>query len=197
MPHAKIAISVLAALLIVVHLMWPSLSIDSITIALLLIGVALWLIGVIQSAKLPGGWEITFRDLKAASDKIEAEKSVLPTNEKLQQRAAVHKIEDVRIVDTDANLALVSVRIEIEKRLRTLARLFEVNDSLPLTHLFRELRKKEVLSHPAFNSLEEIVSAGNRAAHGASVEPDVLKWATNNGWKFIGGLDALLSKHGS
>ena len=58
-----------AAILVVVRLIWPDLKIDSITIGLFIVAILPWLASLIQSAKLPGGWEITFRDVQEAAKK--------------------------------------------------------------------------------------------------------------------------------
>jgi len=65
---------------------------------------------------------------------------------------------------------------------------------MPLTRLFRELYRREILTESVFGSLEEIVNAGNRAAHGASVEPSVQQWALDSGAQIIAALDAVLGK---
>ena len=97
-------------------------------------------------------------------------------------------------VAADANLALVALRIEIERRLRAIAARHGINDSLPLTRLFRELYRQEILTEAVFGSLEQIVNAGNRAAHGATVEPTVQQWALDSGAQIIAALDAVLGR---
>jgi hypothetical protein len=60
----KIAISSIAAALIIAHIGWPDLKIDSITIGLVVVAVLPWLASVIERATFPGGWELVFREVK-------------------------------------------------------------------------------------------------------------------------------------
>jgi hypothetical protein len=60
--RVSMAVSLLAALAIAVHLIWPSLKIDLVTVALLIFGSLPWLRGIVQSISLPGGPSIDLRD---------------------------------------------------------------------------------------------------------------------------------------
>ncbi len=48
----------------IAHLIQPALKIDAITLGLLVIAILPWLPRLLESAKLPGGWELTFRRLE-------------------------------------------------------------------------------------------------------------------------------------
>ncbi|MCA9126136.1 MAG: hypothetical protein KDB22_03585 [Planctomycetales bacterium] len=63
--HIKFAISVVAANLLVAHLIWPDLSIDAITVVLAIVAILPWLATVLERATFPGGWEVVFREVKA------------------------------------------------------------------------------------------------------------------------------------
>jgi hypothetical protein len=190
----KIAVSLVALAILGGHVIWPSLRIDAISLGLLIVALLPWASSLIESAKFPGGWEIKFRDLKKASDKIESAQGAWFKKgvEVLQPKEWVNDAQV--LVAADANLALVALRIEIEKRLRALAARHGIKDSMPLTRLFRKLYRREILTESVFGSLEEIVNAGNRAAHGASVEPSVQEWALDSGAQIIAALHAVLGK---
>ena len=98
------------------------------------------------------------------------------------------------VAEQDPNLALVALRIEVENRLRALAEKHSVSSTGQLSRLIRELQQKEVLNRPAFSGLQEIVMAGNRAAHGARVEPALADWAFTNGSAILSILDDELQK---
>ena len=179
----KIGISVVAALLIVARLIWPDLKIDVISIGLFVVALIPWLTSIVESMKFPGGWEIKLRELAEAGKKVTganpaAESSELP--------------KFMAVADQDPNLALVALRIEVENRLRALAEKHSVSPNVPLSRLFRDLRHREVLDHPAFHGLQEIIMAGNQAAHGASVEPALADWAFTNGSAILSILDEKL-----
>lgn len=57
---AMIIISVVGFAFVLVHLVRPTLAIDTITVVLLVIAAIPWLSEFISSAALPGGWRLTF-----------------------------------------------------------------------------------------------------------------------------------------
>lgn len=60
----QVGLTVGAVLLAVGHLVFPEVEIDGITVALLVIAVSPWLGRLFASIKLPGGWELVYKDLK-------------------------------------------------------------------------------------------------------------------------------------
>jgi hypothetical protein len=55
-----------------------------------------------------------------------------------------------------------------------------------------ELRRSEVLEPQALEGLDELINAGNRAAHGATVQDSVAQWAIEYGPKVLAVLDDQL-----
>ncbi len=183
--HLRIGISITAIILIVARFIWPDIKIDTITIGLFIVAVLPWVTSLIESAKFPGGWEVKFRDVKAAGEKIP-----LPKTE--QTALTQHSFQNV--VEQDPNLAMVGLRIEIEKRVRELAGIAGVNPNQPLTRLFRELQRSEEINPPFYSGLQELIMAGNQAAHGAKVEPSVADWAFDVGPRVLATLDEVIER---
>jgi hypothetical protein len=71
----KYGISIAALLIALAHLLWPSLTIDAITLSLLFIALVPWLSPVFKSLKFPGGWEIQFQELEKKVDTIVAKET--------------------------------------------------------------------------------------------------------------------------
>ena len=93
------------------------------------------------------------------------------------------------------NLALVALRIEIEKRVRNLASNHGIEaDRAGLIRLFRELQTARVLTDPVLSGLQELVMFGNQAAHGAQVGEDAAHWAVEYGPAVIAALDEALGE---
>lgn len=65
----KYSITITALCVAIAHIIWPSLKIDAITLALIVIALIPWLSPLFKSLKLPGGWEIQFQEVK---EKVEA-----------------------------------------------------------------------------------------------------------------------------
>jgi len=61
----KLLISVGAFIFILIHLLAPTVPVDAITIGLLIVVILPWLSTLIESAELPGGWKVTFREIQA------------------------------------------------------------------------------------------------------------------------------------
>jgi hypothetical protein len=59
----------------------------------------------------------------------------------------------------------------------------------PLNRIFHELRRMEILDPQALAGLDELIIAGNRAAHGAVVQNSVAQWAIEYGPKVLAVLD--------
>lgn len=180
----RTGISIIAVSLLIGHLLWPQLKVDAISLGLLIVALLPWFSSLIESAKFPGGWEIKFRDIQAAGDKIAQIASIT-------EASAVKPILS-EAYERDPNLALVAFRIEIEKRLRLLAELENISPHMPVTKILHSLQDKEVLRQSVFSGLQEIVMAGNQAAHGARVEPAIADWVVSFGPHILGALDDIL-----
>jgi len=184
----KFFISISAISAIIVHAIYPNIKIDSITLGLFIIAILPWITSIIESAKFPGGWEIKFRDLKEAAEKISPKEELA---EELDE-----SLSFVKMAEYDPNIALVALRVEIEKRLRELAKLAKIeNFRMSLSKLLRELQRKEILTSSVFSGLQEIIMAGNQAAHGAKVEPTIADWAFTYGPKILAALDEIIQKY--
>lgn len=174
----RVGISVVAALLIAVRIWKPDLKIDTITLGLLIVVLLPWLSAMLESAKFPGGWEVKFRDLQAAAGEVTGEEiTAAPTDE-----------EPSRYNQEDPNLALVGLRIDVERQLRALSRQHGLKDSLPLPRLLRELESNGHIADSAADGLKKIIAAGNQAAHGARVELDVADWAIKSAPRILAAL---------
>ena len=183
---AKIAVSVFALGAVVLRMVRPGLL--EVT-DLVILGVALlpWLGSLIKSAEFPGGLKIEFQDLADAAKKVTGAGHARPPGG-----------EDptfVQIASTDPNLAVVAVRIEIERRIRKLASQHGLTgERTPLVRLFEQLRAAGVLTDPVLSGLQELVMFGNQAAHGAEVETGAATWAVDYGQGVIAALDDALSE---
>lgn len=182
----KALISIVAIGAIVIRIIYPDVRIDAITFGLIILAVLPWLSELIESAKFPGGWEVKFRDLRAAGTKVTgaSEESTSEENEL--------KPSFISVAEHDPNLALVGLRIEIEKRIREYADIHGLDNRRPLTHMMRELMKREALPEETIGGLKELIYAGNAAAHGARVPEGVADWAIEEGPRILSALDKKL-----
>jgi hypothetical protein len=183
---SKIIVTLAALGLVVVRWVWPDLKVDSITLGLLVIAVLPWLSALIKSAELPGGWKVEFQDVAQAGEKI--------TSSSPDSATPPPRTSYPEVGHSDPNLALVGLRIEIEKRLRLLAEAAGSRSDRSATRMTQELRLKGVLDDSSVSGLVELIDAGNRAAHGATVEAQVAGWAMDYGPRVLAALDGKLSE---
>jgi hypothetical protein len=184
---AKIAITTGALILVGARVLWPDLKIDAVTLGLALVAVLPWLSSVIKSAELPGGWKVEFQEIRSAGEKV--------TSGAPEPEAKVRPLPSyLEIAPRDPNLALAGLRIEIERRLRGLAEKHRIQSDLPLRRLLNELQRRGVLAHPSVSGLQELITAGNQAAHGAPVDPRAAEWAIDYGPGVLTVLDELIER---
>jgi len=184
------AISSIALLLLLLHILFPSFEVDAISFGLLIVFILPWLSSMISSAEFPGGWKISFRDFEEINKVIEKEKA--NAIEKNQSIASI----DTIVQDDDPNLRLIALRIELEKRLNKLAASRNLPTDLPLDKTIKILEEKNIFLPNVTDGLKSLVSAANRAAHGATVDSDVGEWLEKNA-KYLFSLIDYRAKGGS
>jgi len=183
---AKILVSAGAVAFIMARLMWPDLKVDAITLGLVIVAVLPWLSSLIESAKFPpGGGEVKIRDVQRAGGKvIAAEPMAAPEAAKSERPAYAY------VADRDPNLALVGLRIEIEKRIRALGEKLGLRGDPSITWLFVQLRDKGVLQDASLSGLQELIRAATRLRTAQRSNPLLPpgRWATGlKYWRFLTG----------
>lgn len=185
----KVGVSVAAVAALVLRLVFPALKIDAVSLGLLTLGVLPWLSSLIKSAEFPGGWKIEFQDVKDAAEKVTgvAPTAIAPAAERPEGKYLL-------IAQDDPNLALVGLRIEIEKRLRALGQQAGVTRRLPLPRLTEELQERGVLDARAAGGLKDLITYGNQAAHGVQIAPAAALSAIEYGPSVLAVLDGKLPR---
>lgn len=184
-----ITLSVL--LLALAHLIWPSLTIDAITLALVVIAIIPWLGPLFKSIKLPGGLEVEYKDLEETTERLEST-GLLPAT----PNAPPPTLAFLLVAQEDPNLALAGLRIEIEKRLFALA---EKTGGMPRKRgvggYLLYLRDKGVLTQEQHSVLADMIGLLNSAVHGAEVRKDIAAWAMDVGPKLLTELDRRIEEY--
>jgi hypothetical protein len=189
----KIVISLVCGVLAAAHLLWPGIKPDATTLVLLVLGLMPWLTSVIKSIELPGGFKIDLQEVKAATEKVAGVGAPTPRT----LAAATDQDSSLRLLNAVASsnpsLALVGLRIEIEKRLVAIAERSDLAiQQRPGGSVLRALTQKEILKGDVAAGLSELIALGNRAAHGASVEPSAAEWALSAAPAVLAVLDKTL-----
>lgn len=198
--------------LLVLHVLFPSQHIDTTTVTLLFLILVVWFLPHLRGVELPGGFKIDFREriekveealqesqvvrgqvgdgrafIQLADSMSEWQDSIRVTLDSIRERAGHDNV-----------LALVAIRLEIEKKLRELARGHLGKDEarkLPMFAIVRRLMSKGMLFDDNFAvAIRELQAIGNRAAHGLEPPPDVTKRALEAGALVLSLLDREIGK---
>jgi hypothetical protein len=194
------SISGFCFLLLVLHVIWPKLSLDLTSTIILVVGLIPWLAPVIKTIELPGGFKIEVQDLKAATEKIvgsEAEpikarsaniQTIPADSEKAASFATLRQL-----AQEDPNLTLVGFRIELERRLNALAAKHDlVTYPKSAGQLLRVLQEKSLIPSKMASGLADLVALGNQAAHGAEVSANAARWVLDTAPEVLNELDRLI-----
>jgi len=150
-------VTVLFILLALAHLFWDKVTVDSITIILIVLAGLPWLFPYLKSLELPGGFKI---EVKEALKKVEEASTDLPTNTTQPPYQGVN-----------SSLAFVALRVEIEQTIRKYQPdLGNKNHSLSIR--LQVLANDGVISKSLATALLEIVKLGNAAAHGQDIDTE-------------------------
>lgn len=179
-------ISIFALLIAIAHMWLPNVTIDAITLALIVIAIVPWLGTLFKSLEFPGGWKIEYHDLKMVERRID-EAGLLTTTEEVNGET---KYSFLLVAGEDPNLALAGLRIEIEKRLIKLAESKGIDSpKATIRALLRTLTQAEVLSSEEYSVLSEMLDLLNSAVHGKKVDHRAAEWAIDIGPRLLASLD--------
>ncbi len=155
--YLGILVSILFIALAVAHLFLEQVTVDSITIILLVLASLPWLFPYLKSLELPGGIKV---ELKDALKKVE---SATPE--------ATSEDVSSKYDGVNSSLAFVALRVEIEKTIRKYQTdLGHKKSSLSIR--LQILSNDGVISKPLSDALLEIVKLGNAAAHGQEIDSE-------------------------
>lgn len=184
-------VTICALLIALAHIIWPSLTIDAITVTLIFIALVPWLAPLFKSLELPGGWKIEFQDLERARTK--ADKAGLLTAAPRNESERQYSFQ--LVAQEDPKLALAGLRIEIEKRLNEIAESNGINaGKASVGRLLRTLGERELLSQEQRSVLSDMVGLLNAAVHGGEIDNRAAEWALDVGPRLVSALEVKIKK---
>lgn len=195
--NIKWTISLIAIILTIVHLIFPKLNIDLITVFLLALAIIPWLESLFKSVELPGGLKFEFQDLERIE--LEAKEAGLINNAISEKEEEVYKFDYpfIELAKTNQSLALVSLRIEIEKRLRLIAEKYSIDANRnSMTRILKMLSQKGILSSQEDSTIRDMIYTLNQAAHGVDFDERTAEWIIDNGPQIIYSLDSKINSRG-
>lgn len=180
-------VTLVALVLALAHLLFPSLAIDAITLGLLAVAIIPWLAPLVKSLELPGGWKVELQEMYQISSRAQDAGLISAESD---SPSPEHSFQ--LVADRDPNLALAGLRIEIERRLLRLAEQHQIPlRSRGIGSILRELDKRGVLTSEQRSVLADMVGLLNAAVHGADVDRGASEWAMEIGPGLLQSLDKL------
>lgn len=194
--NIKWTISVIAIILTVVHIIFPKLNIDLITVFLLALAIIPWLESLFKSVELPGGLKFEFQDLERIE--LEAKEAGLLNNEISEKEEGYnYDYPFIELAKTNQSLALVSLRIEIEKRLRLIAEKYSIDANRnSMSRILKILSQKGILSPQEDSTIRDMIYTLNQAAHGVDFDERTAEWIIDNGPQIVYSLDSKINSRG-
>lgn len=184
-------ITVSSLSLAIAHLKFPDVTIDAITLTLFIIAIVPWLAPLFKAIEFPGGWKIEFQDFIKAKE--EAKNAGLLTPKGARGGGAEFAFQVVS--SEDPNLALAGLRIEIERRLNTIAESHEILvRNAGVGRLISILDQQQILDPRESGALRDIVGLLNSAVHGADVDFKTFEWAMEVGPNLLFVLDEKIAQ---
>jgi hypothetical protein len=185
-----ILISSVAIVFAIGHVLLPKMQIDGTTVALLVVAMLPWLGSIFESLELPGGTKIKYREQLEQVKEDARKVGLLGTPTEKEERSAF-----AILAKEDPNLALASLRIEIEKRLVAIATKHGLGtERQSIGILLRRLKERKALSNEQASVLQDMIGLLNRAVHGADVGQQEAQWAIEIGPSLLAGLDSHLEQ---
>lgn len=183
---SKIAISVLSAILLIGHLIWPAVKLDVASIFLLAVILLPWLGTIFKTVEIPGGPKVEYRDeeLLKATQKLE---DVGLLQESSGQRGDPIYLE---LIGRDTNLALAGLRIDIERRLRKIANYLEpIDPPSNLRQVVSLIGSRGLFTKIQTEAMHGILNSLNHAVHGGRIPADDAEEIMEKGLRLLGSLD--------
>jgi hypothetical protein len=186
----QIAISSISAVLFVGHLIWPTIKLDTSALFLLALCFLPWLGAIFKSVKLPGGAEVEYRqDLLRATKKVED--SGLIKDSLIQKGDPIYRT----LIQQDPNLALAGLRIDIERKLRTLVGIIDPDNSLkPLSQVVEIIGSRGLFTKVQTQAMHGILKRLNIAVHSGRVPVKDANEVMEMGSRLLDSLDKRVRK---
>ena len=193
-----IVISSICVPLIVIHTLNSQFRIDLATIGLVVILILPWLLPFIRTTRLSGEAKITLDDVKRLEE-------VLNQSRILDLSKAISKtqpeLQPVRdeiwwsIVEYDPQLALASLRVDIEAILTKLARWLNIWKLEGAEKMLEALRSQEIIGQREADSVREIIHYCNKVVRGGEINKVNARRILDLGDEAISYLDSLFVSH--
>jgi hypothetical protein len=190
----RLIITIVAVVTTAAHLVFPSLKIDAITVSLIAMAIIPWLEPLFKSVGLPGGITFQFHDLdKITADAEEA--GLIPGAKNITQESFTMTDNNfIELAKHNPELAPISLRIEIEKKLRKIAVAHSIDSkNYSAGQLIDLLQQKLVLSEDEGIVLRRLINNMSYPVRQSPHDPQLAAWVIENGIYVVNSLEKKMS----
>ena len=179
----------------VTHTFVPFVTIDSVTVTLLAMACIPWAGRLFTKLEIPGLLKVEGGTLEKAGDRI-VESGLLPIADATDGRHARRHIYSFEAVaGGDPNIVLAGLRVELEKRLREIAKSRGiVEERRALRRVIDDLAHRSIIRSDEASAIADLLPLLNRAVHGAAVDRAALEWALDFGPPLLDALEEQLDE---
>ena len=188
----KILSTSVAVILSIIHMYYPSIRVDSITLGLLVVTVLPWLTPIFKSVELPGGMKFELQEFKEIEEK--ADKAGLIGKDVRDLNTVEYTYQ--LVAKDDPKLALAGLRIELEDKLRKIAYKSGIAaNHKGLGQILKALSAYELITMDEHAVLSDMVGILNSAVHSEEDKYDFrnVSWALDVGTKVLNSLNKRIN----
>lgn len=194
----KVVVTLVAVSLAILHLIFPKINIDLITVSLLALAVIPWVETLFKSVELPGGLKLEFQELQKIEEEAQKVGLISFEDGKIEDdEEDVEKRLFVELAEQNQELALVCLRLDIEKCLRDIALKYDLKtEKLGISNLLRELAAHHIIPIEEENVLRDMIAVLNQASHGMEYDQRTARWIIEVGPKIMESLESKVEYRG-
>lgn len=173
LKYIALVISFICFWFIVFHILFPDLSIDTITIILILIMIFPWLYPYVKSISLPGGWGVEFRDAVKHLEETADESNIMKDRDRKKIREEIEPIK-LDLLRIDPIIAFASLRSDLERKISEILNLKNIELPTYSIHLLlSSLFFRDIISSSDYQTINEIIKICNQVIHGRKIDISV------------------------
>ncbi len=161
------------------------LKLDILTMSILFLGLLPWFKGIFHTIELNStGIKITYQDLKTVGSDLK-NSGLLKSKKPIQ----ASKQKPLYYEGDNSRDAFLLLRVDLERKLNTLAIKYGIKNKQSASALIRNLFKVKVFNQDEINSLNKFLEITNKAIHNIEQDPQILDWVNTTGYQILAGLD--------
>ncbi|PIR93952.1 hypothetical protein COT97_03940 [Candidatus Falkowbacteria bacterium CG10_big_fil_rev_8_21_14_0_10_39_11] len=185
----QIIITIVFASLALIHIIWPTINVDSIFLILIILAIIPWIVPILKTLEF---WGIKV-EFQQRLDRVakEINESGLVKEESNDKKNEYIFLD---VAESDPRLSLAGLRIELEKSLKKLAEVnredgFVESSRTSLARIMRQLSDNEILTHKEGAALADMIDTLNKAVHGEDIDYRATEWVLNIGPKVLNSIN--------